>query len=148
MIVLEILGTPAPKGSSRAFFKAGMKRAVIVKDNDARQRNWDALVREQAQNAWSGASPAFVDRPLAVTIEFRLARPSGHWSKRGGLVPSAPIAPRVKPDADKLARATLDALTGAVFDDDSRIVQLVISKRYAKPGDEGARITVEEWSPA
>lgn len=145
MIVLEVLGTPAPKGSSRAFYKAGMKRAVIVKDNSERQRGWEASVRFEAQRA--GAAPHFVERPLAVTIEFRMARPAGHWAKRGGLKPSAAPAPATKPDVDKLARATLDALTGAIFDDDSRIVDLVVRKRYAKPGQEGARITIEEWRP-
>ena len=153
MIVLEVLGSPAPKGSSRAFYKAGMKRAVIVKDNDELQRGWDASVRFEAQqvarfNATDYShAPMFVDKPLAVVIEFRLTRPAGHWAKRGGLKPSAPSAPATKPDADKLARSTLDALTGAIFDDDSRIVELVVRKRYASPGNEGARITVEEWKP-
>ncbi len=151
MIVIEVLGTPAPKGSARAFYKAGMKRAVIVKDNDARQRSWESNVRFEAQQAArrnDEQAPMFVDKPLVVVIEFRLARPAGHWAKRGGLKASAPTAPATKPDADKLARSTLDALTGAVFDDDSRIVELVVRKRYANPGDEGARITIEEWTTA
>jgi Holliday junction resolvase RusA-like endonuclease len=81
-----------------------------------------------------------------VVVEFKLARPGGHWHPtKGGLKPSAPAAPRSKPDVDKLARTTLDALTGIAFDDDSRIVDLVTRKRYAEPGREGARITVEEW---
>lgn len=145
-VVLEVLGTPAPKGSARAFYKAGMKRAVVVKDNSERQRGWEAAVRFEAQRSAPGDAPAFVDKPLTVVIEFRLARPAGHWAKRGGLKPGAAVVPATKPDVDKLARATLDALTGAIFDDDSRIVELVVRKRYAKPGDEGARITVERWA--
>ncbi|MGE5801579.1 MAG: RusA family crossover junction endodeoxyribonuclease [Gemmatimonadota bacterium] len=153
MIVLDVLGTPAPKGSSRAFFKAGMKRAVIVKDNDARQRGWDAAVRFEAQQIAKlnstdySHAPMFVDKPLAVVITFRITRPARHWAKRGGLKPSAPAVPATKPDIDKLARTTLDAMIGSIFDDDSRIVSLAINKRYAKPGDEGARITVEQWRP-
>jgi hypothetical protein len=34
-----------------------------------------------------------------------------------------------------------------VFDDDSRIVELVVRKIDATPGREGARITVELWKP-
>lgn len=150
MITLEVLGTPAPKGSARAFYKAGMKRAVVVKDNSERQRGWEAAVRFEAQRTAPGDAPAFVDKPLAVRIEFRLARPGGHWGKgkrAGRLVPSAPSAPRGKPDIDKLARATLDALTGAIFDDDARIVELLVVKLWATPGNEGARISVEEWRP-
>lgn len=145
---IEVLGTPAPKGSARAFYKAGMKRAVIVKDNSERQRAWDGLVREAAQAAIGPCyAPPFVDRALAVRIVFRMVRPAGHWGKgkrAGQLVPSAPQHPRTKPDIDKLARATLDALIGCVFDDDARIALLILEKVYAAPGKEGATIWVEE----
>lgn len=145
MIVIDVLGTPAPKGSARAFFKAGMKRAIVVKDNDAKQKGWDLNVRTQALAAMGEHpdGPAFVDVALAVTLVFRLTRPKGHWSPKGGLKPSAPARPATKPDIDKLARSTLDALTGLVFDDDSRIVKLSVRKEYAIPGHEGARIEVE-----
>lgn len=157
MIVLEVLGTPAPKGSGRAMLIGGKARHVPSGSNANRDqlRSWDANVREAAQRALEAPPydtlpetvPLFVQAPLAVVIEFRLMRPAGHWAKRGGLKPGAPPAPATKPDADKLARSTLDALHGAVFDDDSRIVELVVRKRYAAPGNEGARITVEEWRP-
>lgn len=152
MIVLDVLGTPAPKGSARAFYKAGMKRAVIVKDNSERQKAWDGAVRAAAADVVGIVdAPPFVDLALGVVIVFRVARPSGQWGKgknAGRLTPSAPKFPRGKPDIDKLARTTLDALTGIVFDDDSRIVRLDLAKVYAAPGQEGARITVEEWRPA
>jgi Holliday junction resolvase RusA-like endonuclease len=80
---------------------------------------------------------------IAVELIFRMARPAGHWGKKG-LRPKAPYWPATKPDADKLARATLDSLTGILFDDDSRIVELSVLKRYAAPGQEGASITVRE----
>ncbi len=144
MITIDVLGTPAPKGSVRAFYKAGMKRAVIVKDNSAKQKSWDSAIREAAAEAIGEVTePPFVDRALVVTIAFRMSRPGGHWGVKG-LKPSAPAFPRGKPDIDKLARTTLDALTGIAFDDDSRIARLVLSKTYADPGKEGARITVEE----
>lgn len=147
MIIIDVLGTPAPKGSARAFYKAGMKRAVVVKDNSEKQKSWDGAVRAAALEAiGERVDPVYIERALVVVIEFKLARPSGHWHPtKGGLKPSAPAAPRGKPDIDKLARTTLDALTGIAFDDDGRIVDLVTRKRYAEPGREGARITVEEW---
>lgn len=145
MILIDVLGTPAPKGSSRAFYKAGMKRAVIVKDNSERQRSWDRAVRESALEVLGEVvEPVYRQVPLAVTIEFRLTRPAGHWGAKG-LKPSAPVAPAGKPDVDKLARATLDPLTGLAYDDDARIVRLAVTKLYAEPGKEGARITVTEW---
>lgn len=149
LIAFVVLGTPAPKGSARAFFKAGMKRAVIVKDNDARQKSWDASVRaaalEQIEALGDVDVVPFVGTALAVSIVFHVKRPAGHYSKATGkLSPSAPARPTGKPDIDKLARTTLDAMTGSVFDDDSRIADLALSKRYAAPGREGASISVTE----
>lgn len=144
----SVRGTPAPKGSSRAFYKAGMKRAVIVKDNSEKQRGWEGAVREAAASLVSDLeTPPFVDRALRVEITFFIARPGGHWGKgknAGRLMPGAPSRPRSKPDIDKLARSTLDALIGIVFDDDSRIAKLTLEKRYASPGEEGAAIRVTD----
>lgn len=150
-VTLTVKGTPAPKGSVRAFYKPGMKRAVVVKDNNSAQRSWDALVREVASaKVGDTPFPPFVDKALKVTLIFHLRRPSGHYGtgkKAGTLKPSAPRFPRVKPDVDKLARATLDSLTGIVFDDDARIADLVVRKVWAAPGAEGATIIVEELLP-
>lgn len=146
-VVLDVLGTPAPKGSNRAMVRGG--RAVFVpggsKVNQQSLVAWDANVRQIANQTLPGLNgPVFVGAPLAVSIVFRMKRPSGHWGKQG-LRTSAPMHPSVKPDLDKLARSTLDALSGVVFDDDSRITRLILSKEYAKPGHEGASIRVWEW---
>lgn len=145
-IVIDVLGTPAPKGSNRAMVRGS--RAVFVpggsKVNQIALKSWDASVREEALDKLGPClSPVFVERPLAVAITFRVSRPSGHWGKHG-LKTSAPAFPAKKPDVDKLARATLDSLNGIVFDDDARIVRLVVIKEYAEPGREGATIRVWE----
>lgn len=149
MISFDVLGTPAPKGSSRPMLnrKTGIAFSFAGGSKQAEQklRSWDANVRDQARLAvGESAAPVFVGVPLAVEITFRMQRPAGHWGKRG-LKPSAPLAPASKPDLDKLARSTLDSLTGLVFDDDSRIVELVVRKVFAEPGLEGARIVVCAW---
>jgi Holliday junction resolvase RusA-like endonuclease len=155
MIQIDVRGTPAPKGSSRAFVNKKTGRAIVApsgsKANKERIASWNSAVREAASDAVGEVeAPPFVDRALVVSIVFHMARPSGHWGKgknAGRLTPSAPPFPRGKPDIDKLARTTLDALTGVVFDDDSRIARLALSKVYAAPGREGATITVEELKP-
>lgn len=150
--VFEVLGRPAPKGSSRAMMRGGFAVNVPSGSNASRDKlkSWDVAVREAAATVVGSVSaPPLVDVPLQVQILFRLARPAGHWGKgknAGKLSPSAPRHPRTKPDADKLARSTLDSLTGIVFDDDSRIAVLHVEKRYADPGDEGATIRVEALS--
>lgn len=154
-LVIEVLGKPAPKGSARAFINKRTGRAFVApggaKSTEAKIADWNSAVRAAAADVVGVVdAPPFVDVPLVVAIEFRMARLGGHWGtgrNAGQLKPGAPPVPRGKPDIDKLARTTLDALTGTVFDDDSRIVSLAIAKVYAAPGREGARITVGEWTP-
>jgi len=146
-IRFDVAGRPAPKGSARAFVIPGQNRAVVAPSgspqNKAALRSWDQAVRFAANEAVRGStSPKFIDVPIRVAIDFRLARPAGHWGKNG-LKPSAPPYPSKKPDLDKLTRATADSLKGTLYDDDSRIVALVVTKIYASPGNEGATIRVE-----
>lgn len=148
MIRIEVHGTPAPKGSARAMLVAGRAR-VIASGSTANQRalkSWDVALRVAAAEAVGPrTAPPYVGVPLRLEIEFRMARPAGHWGKgrnAGKLTPSAPLYPAVKPDSSKLLRATEDSLIGIVFDDDSRIVDTRIRKVFAAPGQEGATITV------
>jgi crossover junction endodeoxyribonuclease RusA len=151
VIVLDVLGTPAPKGSGRAMLIGGKARHIPSGSsaNQRALRAWNNAIRAAVEAssvpvtefACSGATP------LRVEILFRLERPAGHTGPRG-LRPSAPLAPATKPDADKLARATLDALTGIAIHDDARIVDLIVRKRYAERGREGACIMIGRWTPA
>ncbi|MES2211514.1 MAG: RusA family crossover junction endodeoxyribonuclease [Chloroflexota bacterium] len=143
---IEALGQPAPKGSGRAILIAGRARHVPSGSNVNRRnlQSWDSAVRAAALTTIGRVNaPPFVGQALRVAIVFRLARPGGHWGKRG-IKPSKPLFPIGKPDVDKLARATVDSLIGTVFDDDSRIVSLDAAKVWAAPGNEGASIVVEE----
>jgi Holliday junction resolvase RusA-like endonuclease len=139
VITIDVLGIPAPKGSSRAISIGGHARLIASSsDTNARkQRAWVKAIQ-------TAARCEVVSGPVWVQITFRLPRPAGHYGKRG-LRASAPLHPLVHPDIDKLARTTLDALTGLAFEDDSRIVSLHVQKLYATPGREGACIAVGRW---
>lgn len=146
MITLDVLGTPAPKGSARAMNIAGRARLIASSSNaNAKaQKAWANAITTAALYAGLGCKEPFPG-PVWVSITFRMARPKGHYGKRG-LLNSAPMHPCVYPDVDKLARCTLDALTRLVFEDDSRIVSLYVGKQYAVPGREGAKIAVGAWN--
>jgi crossover junction endodeoxyribonuclease RusA len=144
-------GKPEPQGSVRAFVpqKDGkpMRRgdgSVIVNltsDNPALKR-W----RQSVGAAALPLRPTVHERGVAVAVEvtFFLARPlnqMGTGRNAGVVKDHAPAAPVVLPDVDKLARATLDALTGVCFEDDSQVVELTARKRYAS-GEPWTRIVV------
>lgn len=160
MIRLDILGVPAPKGSGRAMLIGGKARFIAGGSsvNAAKMKSFEIAIRECVMlelydgQRWNDAAPHYVDKALAVAIVFRLARPAGHWGtgKHAGKLKPKHVAsaPTVKPDVDKLARQVLDVLTGSVWDDDSRIVELLVRKQYAQPGNEGALIIVDEWRPS
>lgn len=80
--------------------------------------------------------------PVAVTMDFHMPRPQAHLL-RGSIRANAPMWHTVKPDADNLAKAALDALTDmGVWVDDSQVCDLHITKRYATDLAPGVHITI------
>jgi Holliday junction resolvase RusA-like endonuclease len=53
------------------------------------------------------------------------------------------VLPTVPPDVDKLARSLLDSLKG-VWGDDSQVVRLEVSKKYAT-GEPGVAVTISNY---
>lgn len=143
-LVVVVAGTPAPQGS-----KTRMGNGAMVESSPA-VRPWREAVRHEADLAARarGWAPPAAARVVAV---FTLRRPAHHYGTGRNahlLKGSAPRYPTGRPDVDKLARSTLDALTDAgVLGDDAHAVQLVAAKCY--PGGDldaldgpGAVITV------
>jgi len=156
VIVLEVHGKPAPKGSARAMLIGGKPRLIASSSgrNETDQSRWSKVVREAAL----AQHDRFADTPLAVSIVFRLRRPVSHFRTGRNatqLRDGAPAAPLTNPDVDKLVRCTLDALVDTVsrgreypgiVDDDARIVVIKASKVYASSAsDEGATIMISPW---
>lgn len=134
-------GEPKPMGSKSAFIVGGR---AIVTDGKAGKgiKGWKDSVIAKASEVFEGKR---MTGPVRVAMTFALARPAGHRGTKG-LRPSAPAYPAVKPDLDKLARSTLDALAVVMLADDSRVVMLSLVKLYAKDGPTGAHIRVEEMA--
>jgi crossover junction endodeoxyribonuclease RusA len=125
-IQFTVYGLPVPQGSKKVIGKN------VIEMADARLRSWRQDVANAARTAMEGASPYI--EPVDVRLMFWLPRPQGHFGTGRNaekLKPSAPIAPAVHPDLDKLTRAVLDALTGIVFRDDKQVVGMTLSKLYA-----------------
>lgn len=137
-IAFQVFGTPHPKGSMKLLLRP---RPCIVPDSSTELRHWANAVAASAMVARGspvrGGAIAFVNRPLALDLTFVLERPK--TVKRA--------FPSVTPDLDKLVRATLDPLTGLIWDDDSRVVDIRARKTYdgAAYGLRGTGAIVDVW---
>lgn len=135
MTTFHVAGVPAPQGSKNAYRRGG--RVVLV-ESSKKVKPWRAAVAQAATIAYLHAEP--IDGPVTVEVEFILPRPKS--------LPKRVIHMTKKPDADKLIRSTLDALSGIAYVDDNRVNRIVATKRYQTPGEEpGAHIKVERTTP-
>lgn len=128
---------PEPQGSAKAYVING--RAAVTSDNK-KLKPYRHVVTAAAIDACmeAGYGRPFAGKhvPIAIQMDFYFDRPPSVPKKRAGVV--------VKPDIDKLARATLDSLTGVLFMDDAQVVWMIAKKHYGTP--ERVEIsTLTEW---
>jgi Holliday junction resolvase RusA-like endonuclease len=128
-ISFRVIGEPVPQGSMKGFIRGG--RVALTSDNP-KLHHWRDVIGWEARQHCTELLTGAVD----LTAQFLLTRPKS--------CPKSRIYPTVKPDADKLARALFDALTGVVWQDDAQVVSHEISKRYCDPGEQpGVYVKVE-----
>lgn len=95
-----------------------------------------ASMRHESALAYSGAPLAGA---LSVRFVFVMPRPiSMRWRSR----PTPRAWHTKKPDAENIAKAAIDALTGLLWIDDAQVVQLAVTKVIAS-GDEQPAVFVE-----
>jgi crossover junction endodeoxyribonuclease RusA len=126
-VQFTVYGQPVAQGSKKIIGRN------VIEMADARLRAWRQDVATTAKQAMEGRTP--YREPVDVRLMFFLPRPQGHFGTGRNiekLKPSAPLAPAVHPDLDKLTRAMLDAMTGIVFLDDKQVVAMTLSKLYAE----------------
>lgn len=141
---LMIRGIPQAQGTARAFVAGG--RARIATDSNRANSPigaWRQAIATEARREY-GDTPAS-RLPIGIEAVLTWPRPLAHFragKPEKGLRADAPDAKPSKPDADKAARAVLDALTGIAFVDDAQVTELVVRKRW---GDTpGAVIAIVE----
>lgn len=116
----EIEPTPQlrPRVSSRPYIRVYDPPKV---------KQFKSLLRSLAVNQY--ARPPMLG-PLSVSLTFyRPVQKSISQSERE-LRLSNQSKPVVKPDTDNYIKATLDALNGVLWHDDSQIVKIIGEKRY------------------
>jgi Holliday junction resolvase RusA-like endonuclease len=118
-VEFHVDGTPVPQGSMVATRFGGVRH-----EKASALALWRAqiglAVRAAAEN---NALLLPLEGPLELSVAFHLARPKSAPKRR--------TRPDVKPDADKLLRAAMDALTQAgAWIDDAQVVDVYASKNY------------------
>jgi crossover junction endodeoxyribonuclease RusA len=132
-VEFAVPGKPAPQGSKR---HVGGGRLI---ESSKAVGPWRERIAMAAAAAMGGRPP-WAGCEISVALDFAMPRPAS-------LPRSRPTPPAIKrPDADKLARACLDAMTHIVFADDSQVTSLIAYKRIAEPDEQpGVDIKVLAW---
>lgn len=140
-IHLWVQGKPAGSGSKTAYRTP--QGRMIVTPASKYQKPWQETVKWGFLESQYAKMKPWTEA-LKVDLLFVFVRPNSHFGtgKNAGLLKaSAPAYPAKRPDIEKLARSTNDALTGFVWKDDSQIVVLTVSKIYSERS--GVDITIK-----
>jgi crossover junction endodeoxyribonuclease RusA len=137
-IEFTVAGQPVPQGSSRAFRAGDHARLVST---TPRLSAWRADIAAEARAAMARRQ-VIAQGPIAIRLEFRpRPRPESHFLPANSrrpvriLRPDAPVWNDGTPDADKLARAALDALSGVVWRDDRQVASLTALTLWPDDGE-------------
>jgi len=122
-ITVVIGGEPVAKGRPR------MTRRGFAY-TPAATRKYEAHGRLTAQMAMNGRPP--ITTPVRAEIVIDLPVPSSWSAKRRAAALRGEIRPTTRPDCDNYVKAGLDCINDIVVADDSLVVELVVSKRYAR----------------
>ena len=118
LLTFSIIGTMVPKGRPRATIRG--EHAVVYTPKNTVQ--FEQYVKQAAAQY---APPKPLKGALMVSLSFFMQRPQS-------------LANKVKyhtkrPDIDNLAKSVLDALEGVMYERDSQIYMLSLTKEYGAP---------------
>lgn len=135
-----VFGTdPAPQGSKKYV---GTRRTAsganipLIIESSPKLPAWRKAVADAVKQAIvdSGDSSKFEGAVKVEAVFYLTRKPS---VKRD--------LPTVPPDLDKLSRSLLDSIGfGGVWGDDSQVVRLEVSKKYAS-GQSGVAVTITKY---
>jgi Holliday junction resolvase RusA-like endonuclease len=133
---LTVYGNPLPQGSKSGRVVGG--KVILTEgfgDGPRRKRAWREAVAEAART-WVKAHPEAqpFDGPIVMFVRFYLIRPAS--------APKKITRPFRKPDLSKLIRAVEDSLSGLLYVDDARIVDITASKDFAENSAPRCEITL------
>jgi endodeoxyribonuclease rusA len=126
-----------PRGKQRPrFTKQG--RTYTPKET----RQYEQEIREAALNRAVASGYLKPEGAVRVSITAWFSPPASWSKKKRAAAMAGHIYPAVKPDADNLGKAFLDALNEIAYRDDKQVVECTIKKRYTFSEDDTPHVTV------
>ena len=139
-IEFTIPGKPVAQGRPR-FYRKG---SYVVATDPQASKVYKADIAYVAQRAREEAGMAgLFEGPLGLRVVAYFPCPKSKWRKR---VPRPEEHHDKRPDADNLAKAVKDGLSGVLYHDDGQVAELVVRKRRAAQGD-APRVEVCLYTP-
>ncbi|AOJ69350.1 MULTISPECIES: RusA family crossover junction endodeoxyribonuclease [Burkholderia] len=129
-------GAPVAKGRPK-FARRGAHVTTYTPEKTERYEN---LVKMAARAAMRSTEP--YAGPIRLIVHISLPIPASWSQKKREAAAAGAIGATKKPDADNVVKALKDGMNGVVYVDDGQVVDLWISKRYARTP--GVRIEVIE----
>jgi len=142
-----VLGAPVPQNDNpthvAAIAKIKSGQRVTIKDCiphtyvPKKVREWGRVIHYSAQETVKKSNfEIWKETALSIVVTFYLPRAKS--------LPKRVKYPIKKPDDDNLMRPVQNVLQGVVYDNDSRIVDKHIKKRFHPEGRCGVHLIVEE----
>lgn len=136
-ITFFVPGQPQGKARARTVNYGGRVHSYTPKNT----RIYESSIRQSYVLA--GGKKADREVPVAVSITAVFRVPQSYTKKAKAECYSGKRKPMVKPDADNICKAVLDALNGVAYEDDTQVTWLDIIKKYEEePDNEGLMICV------
>jgi Holliday junction resolvase RusA-like endonuclease len=128
-ITFTVPGVPVAKGRARVGRVNGQPRMFTP----AKTERYESTVALTARAAMGDRWP--VDGQVLVSAEAVFPVPASWSGRKTARAIAGEIRPTGRPDLDNIGKALGDGCNGIVWTDDSRIVQMHLSKSYgAVPG--------------
>lgn len=118
-------GDPVAKGRPRA----GMTDEGIRMRTPAKTKAYERKIRTAARLAMHGRIP--FGRPVSLKVAIFLPIPQSWPKARQTRARLDIIRATNKPDADNVLKAIKDGMNDIVYEDDSQVVDIVVTKKYA-----------------
>ena len=126
-VTFRVDGQPHAKGRPRFTRKGGFVRAYT----DEKTLAYESIIRQAAQKSMGGSEPLKTALDAFVYISF--AVPLSYSKKRKEACLNGLERHTKKPDIDNVVKAVLDGCDKVIFENDSQIINLYVTKKYGEP---------------